>query len=532
MGTLWYGGKIRTMESPEALKEAVFVEEGIIVSVGDESELREKYQDHIDTEQPLQGATMFPGFIDSHLHMMGHGEKLLRLDLSMISSAEEMKEVLRKKVVTAGEDEWIIGEGWNENLFPDRKMIKREELDEIAPHHPLVLSRVCRHALIANSKALDIAKVDEACEDPSGGRIERDEKGQLNGLFHDQAQSLIREAMPEVSNHHLNRALSSALNDLYAHGFVGGHTEDLNHYGDGVQMLETFLQTIDGKTKKFRTNLLVHHEVLDQLIEAGFSLGKQTEFISTGAMKIFADGALGGRTALLSEPYSDANDTQGLAIYDGDELKALVSRAREQQLPVAIHTIGDEALDRSIAALEEHPPTQGVRDRLIHLQVVREDLLERLKKLSVILDIQPRFVASDFPWVIDRLGRERLPYAFAWKRLLSAGLICAGGSDAPIEPIDPRLGIHAAITRRKPNESHEGYLPEEKLTRFEAVRLFTGGSAMAVSEESLQGKIAPGYRADFTIFDVDLFDIKEDDILTAQVVKTVVDNTIMYELDR
>ncbi|MBU9721115.1 MULTISPECIES: amidohydrolase [Bacillaceae] len=527
MGTLWYGGKVRTLVNEHDIQEAVFVESGIIIDVGSKELLTSKYSKVISNEVNLNGAVLYPGFVDSHLHMIGHGEKLLRLDLSDISSLVDLRETLIQHNRKLGQGEWLIGEGFNENLFnemiPDKFF-----LDEILSEQPIVLTRVCRHALVTNSEGLRLAGIDESTLNPPGGVIVK-EKGVPTGYLLDKAQDLVKGILPKIDRKYIKRALVTSLDDLYQHGFVGAHTEDLNYYRDPIGTLHTFYEVIDGESRKFRANLLVHHEVAEYIMQDQI----EHDYVEKGSIKIFADGALGGRTALLSKPYTDAPSTNGLAIYSPEQLSQIVQKARKFNMPVAIHVIGDLALEYAIQAIEEHPVPSGKRDRLIHLQVTREDLIDRLKKLSVVLDIQPRFVASDFPWVEERLGEERLPYSFAWKRLLNAGLMCSGGSDAPIEPIDPILGIHAAVTRRKPeNVGHPGYNSDEKLTLFEAIKLFTLGSAEAISNENKYGLIKAGYTADFTVLSEDLFELAPDEWLNVKVEKTVVDNTVMYERNK
>ncbi|UCZ52289.1 amidohydrolase [Bacillus shivajii] len=531
MGTLWYGGKVRTLLDKNDVHEAVYVKDGIIQAVGNTVDLRNSYKSEMDDEHDLNGATMYPGFVDSHLHMIGHGEKLLRLDLSNVSSIEELKKILKNAVKDIKQGDWLIGEGFNENLFSDRQIPDRHVLDEVTTEHPVMLTRVCRHALVTNTYGLTLAKIDSETINPPGGKIEKDCKGIPTGYLHDQAQELIREVMPEEGFRYVKKALERSLDDLYRHGFVGAHSEDLNYYGDPIKTLETFYEVIDGTEKKFRTNLLVHHEVALEVFSKLDDFAPHS-FIDLGSVKIFADGALGGRTALLSSPYADDSDTTGVAIHEPEILENIVADARKLDMPVAIHAIGDLALEYAINAIEKYPVPPNKRDRLIHIQVARKDLIERLKKLPVILDVQPRFVASDFPWVMDRIGKARLNYAFAWKTLLDADLICAGGSDAPIEPISPLLGIHAAVTRRKPEENHDGYLPEQKLSLFEAVKLFTYGSAQAICQEDNRGVIKVGNVADFTVLDCDLFKLEPDEWLKANVEKTIVDNTVMFERRR
>jgi predicted amidohydrolase YtcJ len=272
--------------------------------------------------------------------------------------------------------------------------------------------------------------------------------------------------------------------------------------------------------------LLVHHEALDNFLKT--EQDYQMRYVEYGAMKIFADGAFGGRTAWLSLPYNDAPETSGVSIHGDEVLLKLVQKARSYDKNIAVHTIGDMALIQVLNAIKECPAKSG-RDRIIHAGLVSEQIIKDLKELPVILDIQPGFVASDFPWLIERLGTERIPYAFAFRTLLNEGIICAGGSDAPIEPVNPLLGIYAAAARRKPGESHEGYVPEQKISRYEAVGLYTFGSAAAIGQEDVRGYIKEGYLADFTVFDRDIFQVPIDEILEAKVLYTIVDGEIAFQ---
>ncbi|TLS39102.1 amidohydrolase [Pseudalkalibacillus caeni] len=528
MATLWHGGTIYTMAKENETVNSVLVEQGKIIKTGKKEELEKLFADKIEHVIDLGNKVMYPGFVDSHLHVIGHGEKLLRLNLSEVSTAERMKELLKEKIADLQPGDWIIGEGWNENNFPDRKIFHLDELDEIAPENPMMLTRVCRHAILANSFALELAGITEETSDPSGGVILRDYNGKATGYLLDTAQDIVKQAIPEVSESYIKHALQTSVDDLLKMGLVGGHTEDLNYYGGFKRTYDAFTDVLNG-SKKFRAHLLVHHEVVDDMVAESLGYGSGTETVELGAMKIFADGALGGRTALLSKPYNDSPETSGVAIHSLDELKGLVKKARKNGMPVAIHTIGDLAMEYALDAIEAYPITEDKRDRVIHGQILREDLIERLSKLPVVVDIQPRFVPSDFPWVVERLGTWRMDYSYAWKTMIQNNVHCAGGSDAPIEPADPLLGIHAAITRKSPGETHEGYYPEEKLTAYEAIELFTKGSAFAICKEHERGIIKEGFDADFTVLDQDLFKIEPDEILDTNVEMTIVDGTIQYK---
>ncbi|SIS51958.1 amidohydrolase [Salimicrobium flavidum] len=524
---LWFGGKIYTMIQEGDWEEAVIVQEGRIVETGTSNHLHTKYKKEIKEEYNLNGAVMYPGFTDSHLHMIMHGERLLRLDLSFMKSKHEVLQALKQHAASTPPEEWVIGEGFNENQWVEKELIHTNELDEVTETHPVMLSRICRHALAANSKAMELAGVDENTPDPQGGKLEKDENG-LTGIFHDEAQEFIKAAMPEVSSSYLENALTEAVEDMYARGLTGGHTEDLYYYGGFLKTLHAFYKVIDGVDRKFRTNLLVHHKAMDEMEEAGLSFGEGTEFVKLGAMKIFSDGALGGRTALLTAPYEDDPSHRGVAIHNDEELDALFQKARKKGMPVAVHAIGDGAVEAVVDRMERYPLEEGHRDRIIHAQILNDQLIERLQNLPVVLDIQPSFVASDFPWVIDRLGEERLKRSYAWKTLHDKGVLIAGGSDAPIEEVNPLMGMRAAVDRRS-NQDYNVYQEEERLSIYEAVSLYTKGSSYAVGKEKELGMIREDYAADFTVLDRDLFSLSPQEITDAVVLMTVVDGEIMYK---
>ncbi|KON86740.1 amidohydrolase [Sporosarcina globispora] len=530
MGTLWHGGPIYTLQHEGHRTDAVITKGSKIIEIGTVKELRDKYKEDIKEEIDLHGSTMLPGFVDSHMHLIGHGERLIRLDLSKYTSKQEVLLAVKEFSETVDEGEWVIGEGWNDNLWDQPEPIYASELDQYVPNHPVMLKRVCRHALAVNSLGLSRANITEDTECPPGGVIDKDEYGKLNGLLKDQAQELLFNVMPSVSENYLKKALHAAIKDAYKLGLTGGHTEDLNYYGGFSQTYQAFKQVIEVENLPFRVQLLVHHEVAEAMKESGGGYLEGSEHIEFGAMKIFADGALGGRTALLSHPYADDRSTSGVAIYSQEQLAGLVEKARKLDMPVAIHTIGDLAFEMALNAIEKHPLKGLGRDRLIHAQILRKELIDRAKKLPLILDIQPRFTASDFPWVIDRIGEENMEYCYAWKTLLKEGIHCAGGSDAPIEPANPFLGIHAAVTRTNIDDLHNTvYYPSEALTVFEAVSLFTKGSAYAACHENDRGAIQEGFLADFTILNEDIFKMPIGQLANITVDKTVIDGKIVYE---
>ncbi|MFE8704175.1 amidohydrolase [Cytobacillus sp. FJAT-54145] len=528
MGTLWFGGPIYTLQEEGHKVEAVLTEGDKILQIGSKEELETNYKEFIHLRRDLEGSTLLPGFVDSHMHLIGHGERLIRLNLSHFTSKDELLEAVKAYSKQFKPGEWIIGEGWNENLWDNPEPVNKDDLDRVAPEHPVILKRICRHAIAVNSLAMQRASIHRNTDCPDGGVIEKDKQGNPVGIFKEQAQELILSVVPEVSEDYLKVAMQAAIKDAHRLGLTGGHTEDLNYYGGFWKTYNTFINVIEEEPLRFRAHLLVHHEVSEDFKGAGGEFLKGNEWIEFGAFKAFADGALGGRTALLSHPYADDPSTNGVAIYSQEQLNDIVLKARKMNMPVAIHTIGDLAFDMALQAIEENPLQGSGRDRLIHAQILRKDLIERAKNLPLILDIQPSFVASDFPWVIERIGHENMTYCYAWKTLLGENIPCAGGSDAPIESLDPLLGIYTAVTRSKV-DGEEIYNANEALSVYEAVSLFTKGSAYAACHEHDRGEVKPGYFADFTILKQNIFSVPYNEIHLIEVDKTVVGGEIVYE---
>lgn len=525
MNQLWHGGTIYTMEQENETVEAVLVQNGKITETGTFHDLKRKADEKIN----LKGAAMYPGFVDSHLHMISLGEKLMRLDLSHATSTNEMLELIKVAAEQVPAHAWLFGDGWNENNFPDKRIPTAEELDAIRKE-PIFLTRICHHAALANSSALAFGNISNNTESPSGGKIGKDKHGIPNGRLYDQAMNLITDKLPKEGKAYINsitEALELAIDHMHALGLTGGHTEDLHYYGDFHNPLTAFYHTI-GQKHHLRVHLLRHHEVFHEIMEQNVQY--DVPFIEAGAMKIFTDGAFGGRTAALSIPYTDDIQNKGILLHTDQELEGFVKLARRHNEAVAIHVIGDQGVEQALDVIEANPVPKGKRDRFIHCSLLRPDLLERIAKLPIVVDAQPAFVPSDFPWIEERLGNERLACSYPWRTIIDLGIMCAAGTDGPIENIDPLETIYAAVERKSLGEAHDGNIPEQKISRFEAVQMYTIGSAQAISKEHERGLIKQGYDADFSIFDRDLFAGTSEDMLEAKAVKTVVAGNIVYEL--
>lgn len=524
MKQILHNGQLYTMVEAGQKVESVLIEDGKIIATGKYEDLA----DLADTAIDLQGATLFPGFVDSHLHMIGTGFKLSRLDLSTVESAEEMLRLIAEEAQKSKAGQWVWVEGFNENNFPDQRIPTMQELDKITTS-PLIISRVCRHVYLGNRLGFELAGITEATVDPPGGRIGRHEDGSLNGLLYENATELLKAAVPQegpIYRQSLENALHVTINQMHANGLTGGHSEEMAYFGPYINVYNAYKNVLLAR-QDFRANLLIHNEVFTEIMEEQLEFDE--DFMALGAMKIFADGSFGGSTAALLAPYADDPTTSGMLIQTDSQMEQLFQLATNYARPIAVHVIGDAAAQQIIELIEKYPPPVNTKHRIIHACLLNEELLTRMSKLELAVDIQPQFVTSDFPWVANKIGPSRLAFAYPWKALLEAGIICAGGSDSPIEVVNPLEGIYAAVTRKKAGDTHSGYVAEQKITLFEALRLYTIGSAEIINHAHDRGIIRPGYVADFTVFNENLLEMPIEQLLEATVKMTIVNGKIVYE---
>ncbi|MGZ4161770.1 MAG: amidohydrolase [Neobacillus sp.] len=525
--TIYTNGLIYTMDENYPLAQTVVVENGRILDVGLHNDMVLQWGRVGSAIIDLQEKMVTPGLIDSHLHLSGVAFHFLDLDLTGVKSKNEMLEKIKVKADTIAPGKWLIGMGWDENLFEEGTIPTIDELDHVAPHCPIYLKRICYHAFLVNSKALEISNYHPSIEVPMGGSVVLDSMTKKpTGLLLESASKLITKYIPEKTYEELKSGLEKAMKFAVKKGLTSVHSNDPAYLGGLDQTYRMYNELINHEHKGLRCNLLIDYPFLKELRERGMYAGYGNEKLQIGAIKIFADGALGRRTALLSEPYDDEPNQYGEAMYSQEALIEIVNDVRDHGMPIAVHTIGDRALENVLNVLDRFQ-TSNYRDRLIHVSVLREDLVKRLASRSRIADIQPRFLVGDYPWVIERLGEKREQYLYAWKTLLSSGVLCAGGSDAPVEPVDPLLGIHAAVTRSAPGQTHEGWNKKEKLSMLEAIKLFTIGGAYATNEEHIKGTITRGKLADMTVFSKNLFEMEvSDELLRTNINMTIIDGVI------
>ncbi len=521
------------MDDKNPKGEAVAITGGKIAGIGTNSQVMAMKQDGTIAID-LNGKTVLPGFHDSHLHFIGYGLTLQMVPLSGVTSIAEMKKRIAAAADNVSEGDWIVGSGWDHNLFTEARYPNRLDLDEASPRNPVALTRICGHLQVANSRALSLAGIDSESSDPPGGQIDRDSSGQPTGVLRETATRLVMKVMPPPFYDKLYNALKLAVSDAHRFGITSVTTDDIradrvHHLSDNLKL---YHQLWEEGLSPVRVTLEIRDLIFDELMAAGYRTGSGDDRVKIGNLKIFQDGALGARTAFLREPYQ--NDPQrGIPIHPQDELNEWVAKGHNAGLQVAIHAIGDAATDYCLNAYEK-AQAEMVRDdprhRIVHYNVVDKAMLERTKKLGVIADIQTTFVPLNGQWVNTLLGEDRARRTYAWKTIMDAGVICSGGSDCPITPLPPLLGIWAAVTRHAyyTNESPP-YLPEECLSVQQAVELYTKWAAYADFDEDKKGTVSVGKYADLVVLEEDIFQVAPDQIKDIGIHMTIVDGQIVYQ---
>ncbi len=474
----------------------------------------------------LGGRAVTPGLIDAHSHLGGLGMALEEVDLRGAATYEEVIRRVRDAAARLPAGAWVGGRGWDQNLWPGRQFPTHGALSQAVPDHPVWLTRVDGHAALANAKALEILGLGAATPDPSGGRLLRGADGQLTGVLIDRAMGLAR--LPEPAAADRERRLAAAARHCVALGLT-----TVTDMGIGAADLEAYHSLRRQRLLPLRAALFLTDQ--ESLLASWFTRGPEIDpaaRLTVRGVKLYADGALGSRGAALVEPYSDDPGNLGLLVSSGAHLEAVARQAAAHGFQVAIHAIGDRGNLVALDAMEQAlgGPRPELRFRLEHAQVLRLDDIRRLARLGIIASMQPTHATSDMPWAPDRLGAARLAGAYAWRKVLAAGGRLALGSDFPVESPDPRLGLYAAVTRQDlAGNPPAGWLPEERLTRQEALRGFTLDAAWSLFLDHEIGSLAVGKRADLVVFARDPMTVPPAEIPRAGVDMTLVEGEVVYD---
>lgn len=516
-------GKVYTQDKSRPGATAIAIRDNKIVAVGNDDEIKSLLSSRGEWLD-LGGRAVTPGLVDAHVHFQWFALNLQRIDLYEVPSLDEALARVKKHVAGMEPGRWLEGRGWSQELWPVCAFPTATQLDSATGGTPTLLKHKSGHSAWVNSQALQLAGITTDTPDPAGGEIQRDENGQPTGILMETAIDLVSKLIPPASENELVNAMRTAQEHCWRVGLTGIHDFDGRECFRALQTLRH-----NGELGlRFVKNIPAYR--IDHAVGVGLRSDFGDEWIRIGGIKIFADGALGPRTALMIDPYEGETSNIGIAVKDKEEMMAIASKASANGLSVTVHAIGDranhdvldvyEAVRQQEATNGQRPAASGqLRHRIEHVQLLHPSDLNRLAELNVIASMQPTHAPADQD-MADRYWGSRARYGYAWRTILDSGATLVFSSDAPIEPIDPLPGICAAVTRARPGQAP--WYPQEKVTLNEALHAFTMAAAITSGQTATQGSITPGKLADLTIYEQDLYTVAPEDIRNISVSATLV----------
>lgn len=525
-------GYVRTSRSNLPEPRALAVGNGRILAVGGNEEIRSLASSGTLVVN-LGGRLVLPGFFDAHIHFFEWAMKRRGVKLDDAESLEELLKRVRKKAEKTSPGEWIFGQGWNNTDWKDPRMPQKTDLDEVAPDQPVLLWRCDMHLAATNSLALKRAKIERDTPDPPEGRIERDTSGEATGILRELAINLVRQAVPAPDVNDVITAFEEAAGALHQLGITAIHDVRLMDDSDGALALQSFQSLEQGKKLCLRTWVSLPGNTLDTVIGLGLRSGFGNDTLRIGHVKFFSDGGMGARTAWMIEPTLDAG--KGMPLMDIDDLAGKIFRADAAGLSVMVHAVGDRA-NRELIGIFERLKNQKKPDgralpiyphRMEHVQMIRPGDAERLKNLGVALCLTPANMPLDINLIDAAVGKKG-KFAYAFRRLIDTGAPAMFSSDCPVCDPNPLLGVHAAVTRKRPDGTPKnGWYPESKIELSEAIEAYTSTPAKIHGRPDI-GWIVPGNRADLAVLNKNLFQTPHSRIPSTKVDMTLFDGCIVH----
>ncbi len=502
-----------------------------LVFVGSNA-LSKEYQCNDAKVIDLKGSYVYPGFVDSHAHLKGIGHRENSLNLQGIDSLKEMLTTVEIFSNGIQPGEWVVGRGWIEKVWPEKRFPTRYELDRFSSDKPVILERADGHAVVVNSLALELAGISSESNDPHGGRIEKDKNGEPTGMLIDKATSLVEKLIPKTTKQEDKRDLKAGIDSNVSLGWTqvqiaGGTFSD-------IEILEEIKK--EGNLLQRVYFAVSAGEPAETLLRLGPKLDPEN-MLTVRGIKLYADGALGSRGAALLEKYED-QDTTGLLIFTKEETLPVLEEALKKGIQIQTHAIGDKGNRITLdwyqeafnSIVDEERKVIDPRWRIEHSQIITKEDQIRFRDMEIIASMQPSHAIGDLHFAPSRLGMQRVGNGYVWRNLIDLGVVVAGGSDAPVEIGDPRIEFYAAVARKDLDGFYDkGWHLEQAVTREEALKMFTIWPAFAAFQEDINGTIEVGKLADLTIFSKDIMKVPEEEILEAQVIMTIVNGKIVFE---
>ena len=502
---------------------ALLIREGKVLAIGNKNDL-----DLNSVKQTIDGAgkTVLPGLIDAHGHVLGLGKLRMEVDLVGSQSIEEALQRISTFAAANPDLPWVKGQGWNQVFWPGKTFPTAKDLDSLEIGKPIWMERVDGHAGWANSEAFEIAGITASTVSPSGGEIYQDEDGKPSGVLVDKAMALVEKHLPEMTPASIEGALKLALKETSSLGLTSVH--DAGIAASLVPVLKDLAQSNQMPTRIYA--MLGGESEFDKMSTPLPSFADDK--LSVRSVKLYSDGALGSRGAAMLAPYNDQEDSRGLLFESQENMNRMVRKMHQAGFQVNVHAIGDHGNRQVLDAFAElgAKENQTLRHRIEHAQVIDIDDLKRFNELNIIASMQPTHATSDMNMAEDRVGKQRIAGAYAWRTLLDMNAKIASGSDFPVESANPFWGLHAAVTRQsQANLPAGGWYPGQAMTREEALYSFTLGAAYAAHQETTLGSLEPGKWADFIVIDQDYFSMPASDIWKTKVLQTWVAGEKVYQ---
>lgn len=519
----------------EKFAQAVYMEDGVIKAVGTNEEVL-AVAPAGTPQYDAGGRTVVPGFNDSHMHLYFVGENLESIDLHGVTSMAEAKQIARDFIARTKPAPGTVlhGTGWNQDYFTDEpRMMDRHDLDEITTEYPLILERACGHALTANSLAIQLAGVTKNTPQPEGAQFDVDENGEPNGIFRETAANLVMCLRRDPTVEEIEHTLHTAMEHAAEWGITSVQTMDVRPgaYRDMLQAYHNIQSTHPTLRVYHQCNFMTPDEYRE-FLQQGYITGSGDAFNKIGPLKLFVDGSLGARTALMRAPYADDPSTTGIQTLTQQQTDELVQIADAAGCQVAVHAIGDAAIEQVLNSYDtvcgdgENPHRHGI----VHCQITDRALVERFTQNDILAYIQPIFLHYDMTVLESRVGRELAATSYAFATMNRLGIHNSFGTDSPVEDLNTMHNIYCAVTRKNlAGTPSGGFYPDECVDVYDAVDAYTVASAYASFEEDVKGRIRPGYYADLAVLSEDIFTIDPERIKDVKVDATILAGEFVYQ---